>query len=325
MAEGFKDFAPGDILTAADVDDYLMQQSVMVFADASARTTALTSVLREGMMSYLKDTDAVEVYDGSAWTAVGGLQAVSTEYLVQGGGGTASFGTTWIGGGGGGEQLSNYGGDPLYLERGTAYTITVGAGGSYSECAGIVAVPGGQAGRGAGGTTQPNGAAGANGGGGSANSHPAGIGIGKNGNDGGDGSTQSTGGGGGAGATGSASSGTTGGNGGAGLSNSITGSAVGRGGGGGGGGTSAGGSASDGGGAGTVSGGTNGTANTGGGGGGTGNATGTGVGGSGVVIIRFPTAEGSPTIGAGLTSSSATDGTDTIITFTAGTDTITWS
>jgi len=73
MAEGFKDFAPGDILTAADVDDYLMRQAVMRFADASARTTALSGVLVEGMMSYLKDTNTVEVYDGSAWVGVGGV------------------------------------------------------------------------------------------------------------------------------------------------------------------------------------------------------------------------------------------------------------
>jgi len=44
----------------------------MVFADSAARTTALSGVLAEGMMSYLQDTDSVEVYDGSAWTAVGG-------------------------------------------------------------------------------------------------------------------------------------------------------------------------------------------------------------------------------------------------------------
>lgn len=71
MAEGFYDFTPGQVLTAAQVDDYLMRQAVMRFADSAARTTALSGVLVEGMMSYLKDTNAVEVYDGSAWVAVG--------------------------------------------------------------------------------------------------------------------------------------------------------------------------------------------------------------------------------------------------------------
>jgi hypothetical protein len=72
MAEGYKDWSAGEILTAADLEDYTVKQSVMRFADSSARTTALSGVLAEGMVSYLKDTDSVEVYDGSAWAAVGG-------------------------------------------------------------------------------------------------------------------------------------------------------------------------------------------------------------------------------------------------------------
>jgi hypothetical protein len=158
MAEGFKDFAPGDILTAADVDDYLMRQAVMRFADGSARTTALSGVLVEGMMSYLKDTNTVEVYDGSAWVGVGGVGAanftdtetgtyssggVNYKYLtftasgtitidtagladilvVGGGGGSVSFG-----GGGGG--LVQYG--SFYLTANT-HTVTIGAGGSVGS------------------------------------------------------------------------------------------------------------------------------------------------------------------------------------------------
>ena len=66
---GYKLFNTGDVLTAAQVNTYLMEQSVMVFADSAARTTALSGVLAEGMLSYLKDTNAVEVYNGSAWVA----------------------------------------------------------------------------------------------------------------------------------------------------------------------------------------------------------------------------------------------------------------
>ncbi len=66
---GYKLFNTGDVLTAAQVNTYLMEQSVMVFADAAARTTALSGVVAEGMLSYLKDTNAVEVYNGSAWVA----------------------------------------------------------------------------------------------------------------------------------------------------------------------------------------------------------------------------------------------------------------
>ena len=64
---GFKTFNTGDVLTASDVNTYLMQQTVMVFDDAAARTTALTGVVAEGMMSYLKDTNKTYRYDGSAW------------------------------------------------------------------------------------------------------------------------------------------------------------------------------------------------------------------------------------------------------------------
>jgi len=69
MGSGFKDFAAGDVLTAADVDGYLMRQTVMTFADASARDTALSGVLDEGMVAYL-DVNALTVYNGSAWVAV---------------------------------------------------------------------------------------------------------------------------------------------------------------------------------------------------------------------------------------------------------------
>jgi hypothetical protein len=54
------------------VNTYLMQQTVMVFADSTARTTALSGVLAEGMLSYLSNTNVVEVYDGSSWVGVSG-------------------------------------------------------------------------------------------------------------------------------------------------------------------------------------------------------------------------------------------------------------
>lgn len=66
---GYKLFNTGDVLTAQEVNEYLMQQTVMVFANAAARTTALSGIVAEGMISYLKDTNAVEVYNGSSWVA----------------------------------------------------------------------------------------------------------------------------------------------------------------------------------------------------------------------------------------------------------------
>jgi hypothetical protein len=74
---GFIEFATGDILTASAANGYLASQTVMVFADSAARTTAITSP-QEGMVSYLKSTDAIEYYSGSAWVAVGGSAATFT-------------------------------------------------------------------------------------------------------------------------------------------------------------------------------------------------------------------------------------------------------
>lgn len=67
MGSGFKDFAAGDVLTANDVDGYLMRQTAMTFADASARDTALSGVLDEGMIAYLEDVNRYTFYDGSNW------------------------------------------------------------------------------------------------------------------------------------------------------------------------------------------------------------------------------------------------------------------
>ena len=81
---GYKLFATGDVLTAAQVNTYLNEQTVMVFADSAARTTALSGVLAEGMMSYLQDTDSVEVYDGTSWTAVGGGGGLTSPLTTKG-------------------------------------------------------------------------------------------------------------------------------------------------------------------------------------------------------------------------------------------------
>lgn len=65
----YKTFANGFPLPASDLNNYLMNQSVIVFADAAARTAAIASPT-EGMVTYLEDTNTVEVYDGSAWTDI---------------------------------------------------------------------------------------------------------------------------------------------------------------------------------------------------------------------------------------------------------------
>ena len=71
---GFKDFVTGEVLTANDVDGYLMQ-NIWVFANATARDAAVTSP-QEGNACYLKDTDAVMTYSGAAWV----LASAPTSY-----------------------------------------------------------------------------------------------------------------------------------------------------------------------------------------------------------------------------------------------------
>lgn len=75
--QGFKTFITGEVLTAADTNGYLMQ-GVLVFADAAARTAAITSP-QEGQTSYLKDTDVIQVYSGSAWVTKSGSSPLTTK------------------------------------------------------------------------------------------------------------------------------------------------------------------------------------------------------------------------------------------------------
>lgn len=91
---GVKTFTAGSVLTASDVNQYLAR-GVFVFASAAARTTAFTAAsitLTEGWVSYLQDTNAVEVYDGTAWVGL----AVSPLLMTQGGA-TSGQALTWSG------------------------------------------------------------------------------------------------------------------------------------------------------------------------------------------------------------------------------------
>lgn len=66
---GFIEFSTGDVLSAAAANGYLASQTVMVFATAAARTSAIATP-HEGMFSFLKDTNSTEYYSGSAWVAL---------------------------------------------------------------------------------------------------------------------------------------------------------------------------------------------------------------------------------------------------------------
>ena len=76
---GYKTFNTGDVLTAAQVQYNLQNQSVMYFATTTARDAALTgSILVDGMVSYTPATGLM-YYNGTAWTAVSGA-TIPTSY-----------------------------------------------------------------------------------------------------------------------------------------------------------------------------------------------------------------------------------------------------
>jgi hypothetical protein len=277
----------------------------------------------------------------------------SVDFLVIAGGGGGGSGSGGGGGAGGyrnsySTETSGGGGSSeatLSFNTGTVYTITVGAGGAGSANDQTIGTNGVNSsisgtglttitslGGGAGGTNNPDNRSGNSGGsgGGSGSSSDAGVTAGSAGTanqgfaggsgNGGPFPNRKGGGGGGASAVGGNATTSVAGNGGAGLASSITGSSVTRGGGGGGGGTAGAGTAGTGGSGGGGAGSTNttattGTANTGGGAGGGADSVAGVSGGSGVVILRMPTANysgtttGSPTV--------TTDGSDKVIVFNA--------
>jgi hypothetical protein len=65
----YKVFTNGSVLNASEINDNLMNQSVMVFSNSTARAAALTAPV-EGMLTWLQDTNKYEFYNGSAWAAL---------------------------------------------------------------------------------------------------------------------------------------------------------------------------------------------------------------------------------------------------------------
>lgn len=104
---GRKTFTAGEVLTAANVQGYLMDQTVMVFAGTAARSSALGTSVSEGMVSYLTDTNALTYYDGAAWQSILATNNAGTTV-------TAAFTAT-----------SANANSKIYANGSTAYTITI--------------------------------------------------------------------------------------------------------------------------------------------------------------------------------------------------------
>lgn len=63
----WKDFQPGDYVEAADVQQYLMNQQVMIFAaGTAARNSAIGTAATEGMVTYVGN-GVFEFFNGTSW------------------------------------------------------------------------------------------------------------------------------------------------------------------------------------------------------------------------------------------------------------------
>jgi hypothetical protein len=63
---GFRTWTPAEVIRADDVQDYLQNQTVMVFPSDAVRSTAIVVPL-EGMLSWVEDDNKYQYYDGASW------------------------------------------------------------------------------------------------------------------------------------------------------------------------------------------------------------------------------------------------------------------
>jgi hypothetical protein len=66
---GRKVWAADEVLSADDLQDYIQDQVVFVYESSGARASGILSPT-EGMVSYLRDTNQVSVYNGTAWVDI---------------------------------------------------------------------------------------------------------------------------------------------------------------------------------------------------------------------------------------------------------------
>jgi hypothetical protein len=66
---GRKVWAADEVLAADDLQEYIQDQVVFVYESSGARASGILAPT-EGMVSYLKDTNQVSVYNGTAWVDI---------------------------------------------------------------------------------------------------------------------------------------------------------------------------------------------------------------------------------------------------------------
>jgi len=67
---GYRSWVDEEAFYAADLMQYLMEQSVMVFDNTTTRDAELATP-SEGMVCYTKDDNVIRYFDGTLWTAIG--------------------------------------------------------------------------------------------------------------------------------------------------------------------------------------------------------------------------------------------------------------
>jgi hypothetical protein len=96
MGSGFKSFTAGAVLTASDMNNYLMEQSIMYFATEAARDAALTA--EDGMVVYIGSNDENEglyTYNGTSWRKGPGWNAPWGQVATSSGVGNVTTGTRY--------------------------------------------------------------------------------------------------------------------------------------------------------------------------------------------------------------------------------------
>jgi len=134
---GRRTFVAGEVLTASNINSFLMSQVVAVFDDAAARDAAIPSP-EEGNVVYLKDTDDVQLYltewgplvPASGFTASTAITASDSSWPVPALASTVVK-VTVVGGGGGGGGFDTDG------SNGSTTTFNAGAAGTVTAAGGL--------------------------------------------------------------------------------------------------------------------------------------------------------------------------------------------